>query len=83
MGKGNNKMAFLSDDNGMVVGLFHPGQEAEVKYPGSHGWHAISPLLLAKYPGRHGEHNALATLADTVPAAHAVQLVEPSSLENP
>src|SRR5207247_10965328 len=35
MGKANNKMAFLSDDNGMVVGLFHPGQEAEVKYPGS------------------------------------------------
>ena len=35
MGKGNNKMAFLSDDNGMVVGLFHPGQDAEVKYPGS------------------------------------------------
>ena len=28
-------MAFLSDDNGMVVGLFHPGEEAEVKYLGS------------------------------------------------
>ena len=23
MGKANNKMAFLSDDNGMVIGLFH------------------------------------------------------------
>jgi lactoylglutathione lyase len=32
MGKGTNKMAFLSDDNGMVLGLF---QETEVKYPGT------------------------------------------------
>lgn len=35
MGKGNKNMAFLSDDNGMVVSLTHMslGRESEVNYP--------------------------------------------------
>ena len=35
MGKGNNNMAFLSDDNGMVLSLTNMklGMESEVKYP--------------------------------------------------
>jgi catechol-2,3-dioxygenase len=35
MGKANAKMAFLTDDNGMVLSLMHPsiGREAEVRYP--------------------------------------------------
>ena len=35
MGKGNDRMAFLSDDNGMVLSLTHMklGMESEVKYP--------------------------------------------------
>jgi lactoylglutathione lyase len=35
MGKANNNMAFLSDDNGMVLSLMKikPGKESEVKYP--------------------------------------------------
>ena len=32
MGKGNSKMAFLSDDGGMVLSLF---KGVEVKYPGT------------------------------------------------
>ena len=33
MGKASTKMAFLSDDNGMVLGLFPPGKEGQVRYP--------------------------------------------------
>lgn len=35
MGKGNTNMAFLSDDNGMVLSLTNMklGMESEVKYP--------------------------------------------------
>ena len=35
MGKGNNKMAFLSDENGMVLSLTNRtlAMESEVKYP--------------------------------------------------
>src|SRR5580704_2651935 len=34
-GKGNHNMAFLSDDNGIVLSLMNPkvGRESEVKYP--------------------------------------------------
>ena len=35
MGKGNDNMSFLTDDNGMVLSLINVklGQESEVKYP--------------------------------------------------
>lgn len=33
MGKGNRKMAFLTDENGMILSMFNPGEGAEVKYP--------------------------------------------------
>ena len=33
MGKGNPKMAFLSDDNGLVLSLFKDTQASEAKYP--------------------------------------------------
>ena len=33
MGKGNPKMAFLTDDNGLVLSLFKVTQATEVKYP--------------------------------------------------
>jgi len=35
MGKANKNMAFLSDDNGIVLSLMSmkPGKESEVKYP--------------------------------------------------
>jgi catechol-2,3-dioxygenase len=26
-------MAFLSDDNGMILSMFNPGEDVEVKYP--------------------------------------------------
>ena len=33
MGKASKNMAFLSDDNGMVLSLMNRGKESEVKYP--------------------------------------------------
>ena len=35
MGKASKNMAFLSDDNGMVLSLMNRGKESEVKYPGT------------------------------------------------
>ena len=33
MGKASKNMAFLSDDNGMVLSLMNSGKDPEVKYP--------------------------------------------------
>jgi catechol 2,3-dioxygenase-like lactoylglutathione lyase family enzyme len=33
MGKGNSRMAFVTDENGMVLSMFHAGDGVDIVYP--------------------------------------------------